>query len=375
MRYYIIAGEASGDLHASNMMKELALYDTDADYRCWGGDMMQKNGGKLVKHYKDLAFMGFMEVLLNLRTIFKNLNFCEQDIIAYNPDALILVDYPGFNLRIARFAHEHNIRVFYYISPQVWAWKQSRVHTIKKVVDKMFVILPFEKEFYARFNHEVFFVGHPLLDAIENNETLVNKSILFETHQLDDRPLVALLPGSRMQEIQKMLSVMLKAISSYKEFQFVVCAVNSIDKEIYKEFCAGYDVKIVFNDTYNVLNNAYAALVTSGTATLEAALFNVPQVVCYDANIVSYIIAKNLVKLEFISLVNLIMEKEVVTELIQKDLNVDRLKKEFDDITKNEDKRNRIFDDYADLRSRLGGSGASKKIAAIIYEDMMKKVK
>jgi len=375
MRYYIIAGEASGDLHASNMMKELALYDTDADFRCWGGDMMQKNGGKLVKHYKDLAFMGFMEVLLNLRTIFKNLNFCEQDIIAYNPDALILVDYPGFNLRIARFAHEHNIRVFYYISPQVWAWKQSRVHTIKKVVDKMFVILPFEKEFYARFNHEVFFVGHPLLDAIENNETLVNKSILFETHQLDDRPLVALLPGSRMQEIQKMLSVMLKAISSYKEFQFVVCAVNSIDKEIYKEFCAGYDVKIVFNDTYNVLNNAYAALVTSGTATLEAALFNVPQVVCYDANIVSYIIAKNLVKLEFISLVNLIMEKEVVTELIQKDLNVDRLKKEFDDITKNEDKRNRIFDDYADLRSRLGGSGASKKIAAIIYEDMMKKVK
>ena len=375
MRYYIIAGEASGDLHASNMMKELAIADSQAMFRCWGGNLMEKQGGKLVKHYKDLAFMGFVEVLLNLRTIYKNLKFCEDDILQYKPDALILVDYPGFNLRIAKFAHKNNIRVFYYISPQVWAWKQSRVHTIKKVVDKMFVILPFEKEFYARFNHEVFFVGHPLLDAIENNETLVSKKTLFETYNLDDRPIVALLPGSRMQEVQKMLSVMLKAVSSYNEYQFVVCAVSSIDKSIYEKFCIGYDVKIVVNDTYNILNNAYAALVTSGTATLEAALFNIPQVVCYDANFVSYIIAKNLVKLDFISLVNLIMGKEVVTELIQKDLNVDRLKKEFDNITKNEDKRNQIFDDYTNLRSKLGGSGASKKIATIIYNDLVEKVK
>ena len=375
MRYYIIAGEASGDLHASNMMKELALFDTQADFRYWGGDMMQKHGGKLVKHYKDLAFMGFFEVLLNLRTIFKNLKFCKKDILEFNPDALILVDYPGFNLRIAKFAHIQKIPVYYYISPQIWAWKKSRVHNIKKVVDKMFVILPFEKDVYASFNYEANFVGHPLLDAIENNETLVKKDIFHNTHHFDDRPIVALLPGSRMQEIDKMLHVMLKAISSFNEYQFVVCAVNTIELSIYEKFCEGYDVKIVVNDTYNVLNNAFAALVTSGTATLEAALFNVPQVVCYDANFFSYIIAKNLVDLKFISLVNLIMDREVVTELIQKDLSAENLKKEFLKITVDQNKRNQILTDYTNLRAKLGGSGASKKTASIIYQDLVKDVK
>jgi len=375
MRYYIIAGEASGDLHASNMMKELALLDSSADFRCWGGNMMEKQGGKLVKHYKDLAFMGFWEVITNIRTIYKNFKFCEQDILKYKPDALILVDYPGFNLRMAKFAHNHNIRVFYYISPQIWAWKQSRVHQIKKVVDRMFVILPFEKEFYTRFNHEVSFVGHPLLDAIESNETLVSRETLINSYHLDNRPIITLLPGSRMQEIEKMLSVMLKVTDFYKEFQFVVCAVSSIDLNIYKKICIGYNVKIIVSDTYNILNNSFAALVTSGTATLETALFNVPQVVCYDANYFSYIIAKNLVKLKFISLVNLIMDKEVVTELIQKDFNAERLKKEFEAISFNTVKRNNILEAYTELRSKLGGSGASKKTATLIYQDMVKKVK
>jgi len=374
MRYYIIAGEASGDLHASNMMKELNLLDPQSDFRCWGGDRMQNRGGKLVKHYKDLAFMGFAEVIMNLRTILKNMKFCKQDILKYKPDALILVDYPGFNLEIAKFAHKHNIRVYYYISPQIWAWKQSRVHLIKRVVKKMFVILPFEKDFYARFNYDVSFVGHPLLDAIENNDILLSREALNNTHQLDDRPVVALLPGSRMQEIEKMLAVMLKATAANDTYQYVVCAVGTIDSNIYKKFCEGYNVKIVFNDTYNILNNSFAALVTSGTATLETALFNVPQVVCYVANPFSYIIAKNLVKLKFISLVNLIMDKEVVTELIQKDLNVKRLKNEFEKITVNTAKRAEIIANYKELFTKLGGVGASQKIASEIYQDVSNEI-
>ena len=374
MRYYIIAGEASGDLHASNMMRELAKFDSQADFRCWGGDRMQSQGGKLVKHYKDLAFMGFVEIILNIRTILKNMKFCKQDILQYKPDALILVDYPGFNLEIAKFAHKQNIRIFYYISPQIWAWKQSRVHLIKKVVDRMFVILPFEKAFYARFNYDVSFVGHPLLDAIENNDILLSREALNSTYQLDNRPIVALLPGSRMQEIQKILSVMLNATAGNDIYQYVVCAVGTIDFSIYEKFCEGYNVKIVLNDTYNILNNSFAALVTSGTATLETALFNVPQVVCYDANQFSYIIAKNLVKLKYISLVNLIMDKEVVTELIQKDLNIKRLKNEFENITINATKREEILVNYKELFTKLGGHGASKKIASLIYQDISKEI-
>lgn len=371
MRYYIIAGEASGDLHASNMMKELALLDSNADFRCWGGDKMKKQGGVLVKHYKDLAFMGFFEVLKNLKTILNNIKICKKDIIQYKPDAIILIDYPGFNLQIAKFAYKKNIRVFYYISPQVWAWKQSRVHLIKKVVHKMFVILPFEKEFYARFNYEVAFVGHPLLDAMEDSGMLLNNEMFRKNYHFDNRPIVALLPGSRLQEVEKMLSVMLKVTKHDDNYQFVVCAVSTIDLNIYQEICKGHDVKIVINDTYNILNNAYAALVTSGTATLETALFNVPQVVCYNANRFSYIIAKNIIKLKFISLVNLIMDKQVITELIQKDLNIKNLKIEFQNITNNASKRKEILDNYKKLHSKLGGSGASKKTAALIYKDIL----
>jgi len=372
MRYYIIVGEASGDLHASNLMKELKTADTEADFRFWGGNRMMQQGGVLVKHITELAFMGFVEVLKNIRTIFKNISFCKHDIIKYKPHALILIDYPGFNLRIARFAKKHNIPVYYYISPQVWAWNESRVKLIKRVVHRMYVILPFEKDFYARHNFDVHFVGHPLCDAIKNNTEWLNRAQLNEKYNLNQKPIIALLPGSRLQEIEKMLSVMLTVVKELHNYQFVVCAVNTLDLNVYKNKCSPYNVQIIVNDTYNVLNNAYAALVTSGTATLETALFNVPQVVCYNANYVSYIIAKNLIKLKFISLVNLIMNKQSVVELIQKDLNAKKLKKELEHITENDEIRSKVLSDYKELFDKLGGPGASQKTADDIYNDLLK---
>ncbi len=374
MRYYIIAGEASGDLHASNLMCAIKKMDEEAQFRCWGGDRMRNQGAVLVKHYRDLAFMGFIEVLSNIRTILKNIKFCQKDILQYKPDALILVDYPGFNLEIAKFANKNNITVYYYISPQVWAWKSSRVKLIRKVVHKMFVILPFEKDFYARFGYDVTFVGHPLLDAVKNDERCTSKEDFKNKYLLDNRPLVALLPGSRLQEIKKILNVMLKSTDGYTDFQFVVCAVGTIDIEVYNNLCKDYKVTIVLNDTYNVLNNAHAALVTSGTATLETALFDVPQVVCYNANFFSYIIAKNLIKLKYISLVNLIMDKNVVTELIQKDLNIKRIQKEFEYISNNTPQRKAILAHYDELKLKLGGAGASERTATYIFEDISEKL-
>jgi len=374
MKYYIIAGEASGDLHASNLMKELKKLDADAHFRCWGGDRMSEQGGVLVKHYRDLAFMGFIEVLINIRTILRNMNFCKKDILQYKPHALILVDYPGFNLEIAQFAHKNNLRVYYYISPQVWAWKSSRVKLIKKVVHKMFVILPFEKEFYARFNYEVLFVGHPLLDAVNRNEICLDKMAFIRKYTLLDKRIVALLPGSRLQEIKKILPVMLKSMALYSEYQLIVCAVGTIDIEIYKNLCRNYNVKIVVNDTYNVLNNAHAALVTSGTATLETALFGVAQVVCYYANYFSYIIAKNLIKLKYISLVNLILDKNVLAELIQKDLNTERIRKEFEKISEDTTQRKALLDDYNELKEKLGGKGASERTATYIFKEMSERL-
>jgi lipid-A-disaccharide synthase len=338
----------------------LKVLDTNASFRCWGGDLMKTQGADLVKHYKDLAFMGFTEVLMNLKTILNNIKFCKDDILKHKPDVLILVDYPGFNLRIAEFAKVEGIKVFYYISPQIWAWKQSRVHKIKKVVDKMFVILPFEKEFYQRFDYAVDFVGHPLLDAVANYSS--EKSTLSVT---TDKPIVAILPGSRKQEISKMLPVMLSLVKQYPNYQFVIAAAPSQQAEYYQTFIGNEDVKIVFGQTYQLLQKAEVALVTSGTATLETALFGVPEVVCYKGGAISYTIAKQLVKVKYISLVNLIMDEEIVKELIQNEFNERNLKAEFEKLLNNQN-RIKMLSQYAKLKAKLGGSGASKKAAELM---------
>jgi len=366
MNYYIIAGEASGDLHASNLIKSLKTLDDEASFRCWGGDLMKAQGAEIVKHYRDLAFMGFTEVLMNLRTIFKNIDFCKNDLLDQKPDVLILVDYPGFNLRIAEFAKVNGIKVFYYISPQVWAWKQSRVHKIKKVVDKMFVILPFEKEFYQRFDYQVDFVGHPLLDAV-NNYASESNALDVETV----KPIIALLPGSRKQEIATMLPLMLSIRVHYPDHLFVVAGAPSQTKEYYNTFFSGENVKIVFGQTYQLLQKSQAALVTSGTATLETALFGVPEVVCYKGGKISYAIAKQLIKVKYISLVNLIMDKEIVKELIQDELNEKNLKIELDKLLVSVT-RIKLLADYVELKTRLGGSGASKKTAELMIKYLSK---
>jgi lipid-A-disaccharide synthase len=362
MNYYIIAGEASGDLHASNLMKELKVLDATAQFRCWGGDLMKAQGADLVKHYRDLAFMGFTEVLMNLPTILNNIKFCKKDILTHKPDVLILIDYPGFNLRISEFAKDNGIKVFYYISPQIWAWKQSRVHKIKKVVDKMFVILPFEKEFYQRFNYNVDFVGHPLLDAVENYARQIN-SLSIQTN----KPIIALLPGSRKQEITSMLPIMLSMVKHYKNYQFVIAAAPSQNKEFYQIFIGNSDVQLVFGETYQLLQKSEAALVTSGTATLETALFGIPEVVCYKGGAISYAIAKQLVKVKYISLVNLIMDEEIVKELIQNQLNENNLKVELDKLL-NPQTRIKMLAHYSKLKMKLGGAGASKKTAELMID-------
>lgn len=369
MKYYFIAGEASGDLHASNLMKALKKTDPEAEFRFWGGDLMEQQGGTLVKHYRELAFMGFAEVLFNLRTILNNIKFCKKDIENYDPDVIIFVDYPGFNMRIAKWAKEKGIRTHYYISPQIWAWKENRIKSIKRDVDKMFVILPFEKDFYTKkHDFPVEFVGHPLLDAIENRPP-VDEAAFKKAHDLDERPVIALLPGSRKQEIQKMLEVMLSITSDFKDYQFVIAGAPSQDEEFYQEFMKGSNIGLIMNRTYDILSIAHAALVTSGTATLETALFKVPEVVCYKGNLVSFHIAKRIIDLDYISLVNLIMNREVVKELIQNDFNRKNLKVELQKIL-DESNRKRIYEDYFELEQKLGGAGASKKTAELIYEDI-----
>ena len=318
MKYYLIAGEASGDLHGSNLIRQIKLRDPEAEFRGWGGDLMEEQGTELVKHYRDLAFMGFIEVVMNLSTILRNIKLCKKDLIDYQPDALILIDYPGFNLRIAEFAKKSGIRVFYYISPQVWAWKASRVKLIRRVVEKMFVILPFEADFYKKYDYEVEFVGHPLLDAIADYESTKQAPEEFKLeNELDDRPIVAVLPGSRKQEISRMLPVMLEVRTHFPNHQFVVAGAPSQPKSFYDQWLAGTDVKLLQARTYDLLQQAKAALVTSGTATLETALFKVPEVVCYSGSAISYQIARRLVSIKYISLVNLIMDQEIVRELIQ----------------------------------------------------------
>ena len=369
MKYYIIAGEASGDLHASNLMKSLKKTDPEAEFRFWGGDLMQDVGGTLVKHYRDLAFMGFMEVLMNLKTILNNIKFCKEDITKYQPDVLIFVDYPGFNMRIAKWAKEEGFKTHYYISPQIWAWKENRIKAIKRDIDEMYVILPFEKDFYEqKHQFPVHFVGHPLIDAIANREQVFPEEFRKE-NKLDDRPIIAILPGSRKQEITKMLSVMLSVVDDYESYQFVIAGAPSQEYEFYQQFIGSANVHFVTNKTYDLLSLAEAALVTSGTATLETALFKVPEVVCYKGNWFSYQIAKRIITLKYISLVNLIMDKPVVTELIQNDFNTKRLKQELDRILDPEH-RKQVFLDYYELEKQLGGKGASMNTAKLIFNKL-----
>ncbi len=371
MKYYIIAGEASGDMHASALMRALKLLDDKAEFRCWGGDLMKKEGGIIVKHYLDLAFMGFAEVLMHLRAILDNIAFCKKDITGFKPDAVILIDYPGFNLRIAEFAHRKGYKVFYYISPQVWAWKASRITLIRKVVDRMFVILPFEKDFYAKRGYDVTFTGHPLLDMISARRIGTAAGVSFrEKYRLDDRPVVALLPGSRIQEISRMLPLMAGVQKEFPDCRFVVAAAPGVNTGIYKKILHNGDIKIVEGVTYDLLENASAALVTSGTATLETALFGVPQVVCYKGNVLSYMLARVLVKVKYISLVNLIMNREVVKELIQADLNHENLCIELRAVLSAGAAREEMLRAYRELAARLGGPGASARTASEIYKLM-----
>ena len=362
MKYYIIAGEASGDLHGSNLIKELRKKDAAANIRCWGGNKMENAGAVLVKHFRELAFMGFTEVIKNLPTIFKNITFCKKDITAFKPEILILIDYPGFNMRIAKWAHQQKIKVVYYISPQIWAWKENRVYAIKKDVDKMLVILPFEKDFYKKFNVEVEYVGHPLAEVISN----FNR----DNPDIEKEKIIAVLPGSRKQEILIKLPIMLQVADYFPDYKFIVAKAPGLEDSFYSEFLQPYkNVSSVTDQTYNLLAKSTAAMVTSGTATLETALFKVPQIICYKGGKVSYEIAKRLIKIKYIGLVNLIMNKEVVKELIQDELNVENLTAELKILLEEEQKINAVKKDYDSLFSLLQGSGnASANAAQKIYE-------
>lgn len=369
MKYYIIAGEASGDLHGGNLIRALRRKDPDAEIRCWGGDNMQEAGAVLVKHYRELAFMGFAEVLMNLRTIFRNLSFCKKDILAFQPDILILVDYPGFNLRIVRWARQQALfgqggaKIVYYISPQVWAWKEGRVKMMKACIDRMLVILPFEKAYYQdKWNWEVDYVGHPLLEEIDRRKSGPPAA------PLSDQPVIALLPGSRKQEIRKKLPVMLAVSRSFPGYQFIVAKAPGVDSQFYDSMLKEFPrVSSVAGRTYDLLQQSRAALVTSGTATLETALFAVPEVVCYKGSWLSYQIGKRLVKVKYISLVNLIMDKPVVKELIQDEMNESNLCRELAGLLENPDKQDQLRADYTALRDMLAHSGnASDQAAASI---------
>jgi len=365
MKYYVIAGEASGDLHGSNLMKALFKQDEQANIRFWGGDLMQSVGGELVMHYKERQFMGFAEVILNLRKVLGHIKFCKSDIEKFQPDVIVFIDNSGFNLRIAKWAKPLSFKTHYYISPQVWASRASRIEKIKRDVDAMYCILPFEKDFYKKYDYDVNFVGHPLIDAIADRPQ-VEVNAFRKEHNLSDQPIIALLPGSRKQEITKMLVIMLSLVNDFKDYQFVIAGAPSQDFEFYKQFIKQDNINFISNKTYDLLSISTAALVTSGTATLETALFKVPQVVCYKANAISYQIAKRIITLKYISLVNLIMDREVVTELIQGDLNKNRLKKELTAILDSK-KREQLFLDYYELEKILGGRGASDNAAKLIY--------
>ena len=371
MKYYIIAGEASGDLHGANLIRELKKIDEEAAFRVWGGDRMQSEGAYVVKHYRDHAIMGFWPVIRNIRTIKSHFKICEKDITEYHPDVLILIDYSGFNLRIAEKIKKRgiNIPVYYYISPQVWAWRQWRVKKIKRLIDKMYVELPFVKDFYRKHNYEVDYVGHPLLDVIDSaSSKLPGFKQFIADHQLPDKPIVALFPGSRKTEIKWMLPLMLYAIKHFYDYQFVIAGAPSIPPEFYERYTRGFDIIILFNQSYQILKNSLAAIVTSGTASLETALFNVPQVVCYRGDKISAEIVRRLIKIKFVSIANLIMDSLIFKELLQENFTEENLIKELDRLLHDEDYRTRMKSNYAVMREKLGGPGASKRVAESIYK-------
>ncbi len=358
MKYYIIAGEASGDLHGANLIKELKAQDTAADVRCWGGDKMKAAGGVVVKHINDLAFMGFFEVVKHLPTILGNISFCKKDILAYQPDVVILIDYPGFNFRLFEFLKKHHIKIFYYISPQLWAWKKGRVKKVKQFVDRMFVIFPFEKDFYENNGVQVDYVGHPLLDEMQNAEFGM---------QNDQLNTIALVPGSRKQEISYLLPEYLKVVDEFPQYKFIVTGMSGIGEAFYRNIIGNKNVELIMDDTYGVLKKSKAAIVTSGTATLETALHNIPEVICYKGSPISYFIINALIdkSIGFICIVNLICGKRVVEELIQTEVNKNRLVAELKKITEGEE-RQRILSDYELLRQKLGNAGASKRAAELM---------
>jgi lipid-A-disaccharide synthase len=361
MRYYIIAGEASGDLHGSNLIKALHQKDENAQVRAWGGDKMKDAGATLVKHYRDLAFMGFVEVIKHLGTILKNIRHCKEDIAQFQPDVLVLIDYPGFNMRIAAWAKEQGIRIVWYISPQVWAWKANRVEKLRRDVDKMLVILPFEVAFYKERGMEVIYTGHPLIEVVEKEKQQPPKP-------LSEKPIIAILPGSRKQEIQEKLPEMLKMVKAFPQYQFIIAQAPSMPEEFYQPIIGNAQVQLVKAQTYTLLKQAKAALVTSGTATLETALFGVPMVVCYRGNPISYWLAKKLVQIKYISLVNLIMNKLVIVELIQQDLNEKKLKAELETLLHDAAYREAMIQNYQSLWHILGDKKASAVAAHEIFD-------
>lgn len=379
MKYYLIAGEASGDLHAANLMKELKKADKEASFRFFGGDKMKEAGGQLVKHYKELAFMGFIPVLMNLRTIYSNMRMCKADILNFNPDVLILVDYPGFNLEIAQYISTNtNIQVFYYISPKIWAWKEYRIKSIKKYIEKMFSILPFEVEFYKKHNYDIEYVGNPTVEEINEFKASYNetRSQFVERNRLENKPVIAILAGSRKQEIKSNLAKMLEAASKFEGYQTVIAGAPGINKEYYSEYISGKNVKIVFGETYKLLSHSTAALVTSGTATLETALFNVPQVVCYHVKAGKFmmILKKIFIKVKFISLVNLIAGKEVVRELIADKMNVAEITAELNNILNNKDYKDSMLKGYSEMSEKLGTSKAAQTTANKIIEILRRRL-
>lgn len=373
MKYYIIAGEASGDLHGSNLVASIRQKDPGAKIRAWGGEKMRRNGANVVKNYHDLAFMGFVEVLMNLNTILKNFNICKKDITEFNPDALILIDYPGFNLKIAKWAKKKGFKVFYYISPQVWAWKRRRVYTIKKVVDKMLCILPFEKKFYDNYDVDCQFVGHPLLDEIAKVEP-VDKDKFYKANRLNPKKeLIALLPGSRKQEVSRMLTVMLEVVKMFPNYQFVIACAPSLPVSYYKKIIGEKsNVRLVVNRTYQLLQLSSAAIVTSGTATLETALLDVPEVVCYKANKISYLIARQVARVKYICLVNLIMDRLVVKELIQGEMTANSIRDELQSLLNSSKRQKKLLEDYEELKYVLGNAGASDRAAETIISYVKK---
>ncbi|MFW5831082.1 MAG: lipid-A-disaccharide synthase [Prolixibacteraceae bacterium] len=372
MKYYLIAGEASGDLHASNLMKELQVADSDAQFRFFGGDLMQAVGGELVQHYRKTAFMGILNVILNLRTIKRNLSVCKKSLLEFNPDVIILIDYPGFNLRMAEFAHKKNIPVFYYISPKIWAWKEYRVKKIRKFVDELFTILPFETHFYKKHNIDVHYIGNPVLDSVEDFKKMaVSGNEFRQKNELDERRIIALLAGSRVQEIKNTLPVMIKASKGNPDFQFVIAGVNSVERQLYEKMLSGTNFKVVYNQTYDLLNNSYAALVASGTAALETALFDVPQTVMYRVEgglFIDVLFRHFLLKVNWVSLPNIILGRGAVKENIQVQMTAGNVEKELNKLLYSENYRQKILEDYSRLKELIGESGSSKRAAKKMVE-------